>query len=789
MKLRHLLPFLLLLGCGSPEGDQLPGSENPSNFEDFQLHIEDEFVYRDLVDGPEIDDHVHQSLTLPDRDSARRFFGEQGRALLEYPDPFQQVGLRLLASSVEDLSFRSFDEETQNWGAWEKVEIYWTEGALHNGLILTEKPVQSIELRGGESIEFAHLEFFDTIRARPVLLRSHSDGQDLRRPVESEEEDLRSLSQAVAPSSLVTSRAGWGATNPNKICGNVIAPYRMAIHHTAVPSSDGNLYATMRGMQNYHMNNNGWCDIGYHFVVAQSGEILQGRSRTNRPGAHVGNQNAGNVGISLIGNYSSANPPQIQVNQAGAIVRWVHHAHDVPLNRTAIKGHREWPGQTTSCPGNQGLARINEIISIAQSGGSTPPPPPPPPPQEYDASLDVRVSGLQDFYTQGTSNGVSDAFAGERFSAEVRLTNESDEPIRGVRIGVEVGEEFRVHSYSIETDHPTRNQSSWTLNDANDAPENPGSIDSSAVLTMYAFSPGETKRVVLEMEARSYNIAENAIGVRAWVENIDNLYGQASYGASPSRNELGYSLQEHQRVDILARDKWLFQAGGSEDLEGWTAEGAVDQLLLNTSHSLLALKVEAPGAALYSPEWTSVDADRYSEAVLRVRSHDGRHEKSFYWARDGEEFSNERRVTFKVDGDSEYHLLVLPLGDHPDWTGNVERIRLVMNRDLELQEESSGWYDLDYLFFQDQEQQVSTSPTLGVVGREAYPITFGSDGSSGSPISGGISFQPDEVTVKTNKGCSSTSGSSGEGTLVSLLLVGLLVAIRRRAKGDANLVS
>jgi len=170
----------------------------------------------------------------------------------------------------------------------------------------------------------------------------------------------------VAPSSMVTSRSDWQATDPSKVCGNVVAPYRMTIHHTYSPSDDGGDAAQrMRQMQNYHINTNGWCDIGYHFVVAQSGEIFQGRSHSDRPAAHVGGENSGNVGISMIGDYTTSGPPQIQLDGVVDMVAWVHDEHGVDIDDDAVKGHREWPGQSTSCPGDSGLAELDDILADA----------------------------------------------------------------------------------------------------------------------------------------------------------------------------------------------------------------------------------------------------------------------------------------------------------------------------------------------------------------------------------------------------------------------------------------
>ena len=130
--------------------------------------------------------------------------------------------------------------------------------------------------------------------------------------------------------------------------------------------------AVMRQIQAYHIDNNGWCDIGYHFIVSADGTVFQGRSDEKRTGSHVGGQNTGNIGVALLGDFRSVAPSEAQLNGAAEIVGWVGRTYAVALNRTNVKGHREWaPG--TSCPGAELLARIPTILALA-GGGVTPPP-------------------------------------------------------------------------------------------------------------------------------------------------------------------------------------------------------------------------------------------------------------------------------------------------------------------------------------------------------------------------------------------------------------------------------
>jgi hypothetical protein len=107
-------------------------------------------------------------------------------------------------------------------------------------------------------------------------------------------------------------RTCWGARAPQCTISTMSALNRAVIHHTANTSD----YATtgeadtkpkIRAIQNYHMDVNGWCDIGYHFLVNKQGNIFSGRLNSGTismivRGAHDG-CNTDSYGFNLMGNY------------------------------------------------------------------------------------------------------------------------------------------------------------------------------------------------------------------------------------------------------------------------------------------------------------------------------------------------------------------------------------------------------------------------------------------------------------------------------------------------------
>jgi hypothetical protein len=91
-------------------------------------------------------------------------------------------------------------------------------------------------------------------------------------------------------------RSEWGARAPKCSIVQMSTLNRAVIHHTASASDFNTTSADtskskVRATQNYHMDVNGWCDIGYQYLICKLGFLFEGRSgaNTSRPqGAHDG---------------------------------------------------------------------------------------------------------------------------------------------------------------------------------------------------------------------------------------------------------------------------------------------------------------------------------------------------------------------------------------------------------------------------------------------------------------------------------------------------------------------
>ena len=98
------------------------------------------------------------------------------------------------------------------------------------------------------------------------------------------------------------------------------------IHHTASPDWG------VERIRKIHVEENGWDDIGYHFVIRKNGTVETGRPLTKK-GAHAKGRNE-YVGIALTGNDSFT---QEQVDSLVGLLK--------KLGTTHIEPHHE------NCPG------------------------------------------------------------------------------------------------------------------------------------------------------------------------------------------------------------------------------------------------------------------------------------------------------------------------------------------------------------------------------------------------------------------------------------------------------
>lgn len=72
---------------------------------------------------------------------------------------------------------------------------------------------------------------------------------------------------------------------------------KIIVHCAATPEGRDVKTETIR---NWHVKDNGWKDIGYHYVIELDGSIHKGRDESV-VGAHCSGQNANSIGVCYVG--------------------------------------------------------------------------------------------------------------------------------------------------------------------------------------------------------------------------------------------------------------------------------------------------------------------------------------------------------------------------------------------------------------------------------------------------------------------------------------------------------
>ncbi len=124
---------------------------------------------------------------------------------------------------------------------------------------------------------------------------------------------------------------------------NPIAPItRIIVHHSASP-----IETTLGDIRKWHVEENGWEDVGYHYVVGQLGMIQPARS-TSYMGAHAKGSNFDSIGVCLVGNNTEERNRWTR-EQVWALQRLWESARII-WPGIEIYGHRD-VSSGTECPG------------------------------------------------------------------------------------------------------------------------------------------------------------------------------------------------------------------------------------------------------------------------------------------------------------------------------------------------------------------------------------------------------------------------------------------------------
>ncbi|WP_049578792.1 peptidoglycan recognition protein [Streptomyces sp. SBT349] len=341
-----------------------------------------------------------QSLALQPLDVGMRAGGDPGSTA----EPAEPAGSRGLPSTdtgpysllgvvwsdpAEELrgrvEVRARSEATGAWSDWLELDP-----AAHHAPDPGTAEAGGGEVRGGTAPLWVGAS--DGVRVRVVPERGDPAGGlpeglsvELIDPGESEAdgapaqqvEERSAAGEHEGPRPPIVIRSGWGADEGLRESGFVYTDTvkTVFVHHTA----GGNNYSCdeapslIRGIYRYHVESQGWRDVGYNFFVDKCGQIYEGRAGgVAEPvqGAHTSGFNHNSMGVAVLGTYSSTDPGREVRDALSLLTAWKLGLHNRnPLNsnnRTSgggtypagttvrlnnVSGHRD--GYATDCPGDE----------------------------------------------------------------------------------------------------------------------------------------------------------------------------------------------------------------------------------------------------------------------------------------------------------------------------------------------------------------------------------------------------------------------------------------------------
>lgn len=161
----------------------------------------------------------------------------------------------------------------------------------------------------------------------------------------------------------IVHRDAWRARDPRSVTYIRTPAPETWIHHTGTKFTGRDRAEEarrMRAIQAFHMDDRGFSDIAYSWVIFPSGRIYQGR-RWGRYGAHTYGHNSISHGICFAGNFMRQRPTKAALESCRWLIDQGIERRKIagPRRKQPTGGHRD-VGQT-ACPGNSLYRQIPEL--------------------------------------------------------------------------------------------------------------------------------------------------------------------------------------------------------------------------------------------------------------------------------------------------------------------------------------------------------------------------------------------------------------------------------------------
>lgn len=149
----------------------------------------------------------------------------------------------------------------------------------------------------------------------------------------------------------IVARKEWGARLPKSV-KNMATPVQFVfIHHTAMDCclTQDECLQQVRTIQNFHMDDRNWDDIGYNFLIGEDGRVYEARG-WNRTGAHTYGWNEKAVAFCVMGSYNDRLPNKQALSALQNIIAYGVQEGKITQDYK-LYGHRDV--RDTDCPGHK----------------------------------------------------------------------------------------------------------------------------------------------------------------------------------------------------------------------------------------------------------------------------------------------------------------------------------------------------------------------------------------------------------------------------------------------------
>ncbi len=262
------------------------------------------------------------------------------------PAPFLAYAI-VSVSELTGLRIR-FSADGAEWGSWQPLQ--------------PDAHAEALPQRHTSELYFTQQEHrFFQINGQPTTLDVHFYSPDATPSPALSAISPRPRTDCGCAQPNYQNRTDWcpAGNCPPSSSPVVTSVTHLIVHHSAGTNIANDWAAVVRAIWNFHVNVNGWADVGYNWLIDPNGILYEGRG-DGVLGAHFCGTNTGTMGVCLLGDFTDTTPAEAAQNSLIELLGW--QVCDLMLdpigtsfhNSSArqlphISGHRD--GCNTACPG------------------------------------------------------------------------------------------------------------------------------------------------------------------------------------------------------------------------------------------------------------------------------------------------------------------------------------------------------------------------------------------------------------------------------------------------------